>query len=214
MPKNKYELKAEILGYHQFCNYARIKRKKNPTDWDLHCSLTMEEWDIYHSREAHRNRAKRMRDARQNRQITKYERLGKIQRLIDSTVATSTDSDNADYQYLFDVTEIRMFEFYSRTMNKDMRVQYIIENFVKYFNEDLTQHPRTDLVISSGEGNGVTAQEMHAICVTIFTRAEFIMDEEGHPIGQSTPHKPQYHVHLATDPALGEDLYVRLICSR
>ena len=51
-----------------------------------------------------------MRDARQDRQIAKYERMGKIQRLIDSIVATSWDSDYADYKYLFDTKEIRVFE--------------------------------------------------------------------------------------------------------
>lgn len=88
--KNEYERKASLLGYHQFCNYARIKPKKNPTDWELRCSLSLDDWDIYHAREAHRNRAKRMRDARQDRQIEKFKRMGRIQRLIDSIVATSS----------------------------------------------------------------------------------------------------------------------------
>ena len=186
---NNYERKAYLLEYHQFCNYAKIKR-------------------------THRNRTKRMRDARQDRQIAKYERMGKIQRLIDSIVATSWDSDYADYKYLFDTKEIRVFEFYSRTTSKEVRAQYIVDNFVKYFNEDLTQYKRTDMVISSGEEHGVTFEEMHSLCVAVYPRTGLILDEEGHPVGHSTPHKPEYHVHLATDPDLGDDLYVRLICSR
>lgn len=212
--KNKYEHKASLLEYHQFCNYARIKRKKNSTDWELRCLLSMDEWNTYYAREAHRNRAKRMRDARQDRQIAKYERMGKIQRLIDSIVATSWDSDYADYKYLFDTKEIRVFEFYSMTTSKETRAQYIADNFVKYFNEDLTQYKRTDMVISSGEEQGVTFLEMHSLCVAIYPRTGLILDKEGHPIGHSTPHKPEYHVHFATDPDLGDDLYVRLICSR
>lgn len=212
--KNKYEHKASLLEYHQFCNYARIKRKKNSTDWELRCLLSMDEWNTYYAREAHRNRAKRMRDARQDRQIAKYERMGKIQRLIDSIVATSWDSDYADYKYLFDTKEIRVFEFYSMTTSKETRAQYIADNFVKYFNEDLTQYKRTDMVISSGEEQGVTFLEMHSLCVAIYPRTGLILDKEGHPIGHSTPHKPEYHFHFATDPDLGDDLYVRLICSR
>lgn len=212
--KNKYEHKASLLEYHQFCNYARIKRKKNSTDWELRCLLSMDEWNTYYARKAHRNRAKRMRDARQDRQIAKYERMGKIQRLIDSIVATSWDSDYADYKYLFDTKEIRVFEFYSMTTSKETRAQYIADNFVKYFNEDLTQYKRTDMVISSGEEQGVTFLEMHSLCVAIYPRTGLILDKEGHPIGHSTPHKPEYHVHFATDPDLGDDLYVRLICSR
>ena len=212
--KNKYERKASLLGYHQFCNYARIKPKTNPTDWELRCSLSLDDWDIYHAREAHRNRAKRMRDARQDRQIEKFKRMGRIQRLIDSIVATSWDSDYADYKYLFDTKELYVFEFYSRTTSKEARAQYIVDNFVKYFNEDLTQYKRTDMVISSGEKNGVTFLEMHSLCTAIYPRTGLILDEEGYPVGHSTPHKPEYHVHFATDPNLGDDLYVRLICSR
>ena len=174
----------------------------------------MDDWKIYHARKTHRNRTKRMRDARQDRQIAKYERMGKIQRLIDSIVATSWDSDYADYKYLFDTKEIRVFEFYSRTTSKEVRAQYIVDNFVKYFNEDLTQYKRTDMVISSGEEHGVTFEEMHSLCVAVYPRIGLILDEEGHPVGHSTPHKPEYHVHFATDPNLGDDLYVRLICSR
>lgn len=210
---NNYERKAYLLEYHQFCNYAKIKRKKNPSDWVIR-HYSMDDWKIYHARKTHRNRTKRMRDARQDRQIAKYERMGKIQRLIDSIVATSWDSDYADYKYLFDTKEIRVFEFYSRTTSKEVRAQYIVDNFVKYFNEDLTQYKRTDMVISSGEEHGVTFDEKHALCVAVYPRIGLILDEEGHPVGHSTPHKPEYHVHLATDPDFGDDLYVRLICSR
>ena len=210
---NNYERKAYLLEYHQFCNYAKIKRKKNPSDWDIR-HYSMDDWKIYHARKTHRNRTKRMRDARQDRQIAKYERMGKIQRLIDSIVATSWDSDYADYKYLFDTKEIRVFEFYSRTTSKEVRAQYIVDNFVKYFNEDLTQYKRTDMVISSGEEHGVTFEEMHSLCVAVYPRTGLILDEEGHPVGHSTPHKPEYNVHFATDPDLGDDLYVRLICSR
>lgn len=210
---NNYERKAYLLGYHQFCNYAKIKRKKNSSDCVIR-HYSMDDWKIYHARKTHRNRTKRMRDARQDRQIAKYERMGKIQRLIDSIVATSWDSDYADYKYLFDTKEIRVFEFYSRTTSKEVRAQYIVDNFVKYFNEDLTQYKRTDMVISSGEEHGVTFEEMHSLCVAVYPRIGLILDEERHPVGHSTPHKPEYHVHLATDPDLGDDLYVRLICSR
>ena len=201
--KNKYERKASLMRYHQFCNYARIKPKKNPTDWELRCSLSLDDWDIYHAREAHRNRAKRMRDARQDRQIAKYERMGKIQRLIDSIVATSWDSDYADYKYLFDTKELRVFEFYSRVTSKETRAQYIVDNFVKYFNEDLTLYKRTDMVISSEEEHGVTFRELEALSDAIFPRVREVISEE-----------PGFIVHFATDPALGDDLYVRLICSR
>jgi len=133
----------------------------------------------------------------------KYERVGKIQRLIDSIVATSWDSDYADYKYLFDTKELYVFEFYSRTTSKETRAQYIVDNFVKYFNEDLTQYKRTDMVISSGEEHGVTFLELQALREVIFPRAGEVDGED-----------PGYIVHFTTEADLGDDLHVRLICSR
>lgn len=86
-------------------------------------------------------------------------------------------------------------------------------NFVKYFNEDLSQYKRTDMVISSGEDNEITFLEMHSICSAIYPCTSLILDEEEHP-AHPAPLRPRYHVHFATDPDLGEDLFVQLICSR
>lgn len=72
--------KAKELERSQFLNYA--KGIANSFEIDRLC-LTDEGWAKYHRREARRNRAKRMRDARQERSIARLERMGKIQRLID-----------------------------------------------------------------------------------------------------------------------------------
>ena len=63
-------------------------------------------------------------------------------------------------------------------------------------------------------GSQVRNLEQRLPGIKVLDRTGLILDEEGHPIGHSTPHKPEYHVHFATDPDLGDDLYVRLICSR
>lgn len=213
-PKNKYEFKASILRYHRFCNYARIRREKIIPGRVPSYALTMEEWDIYHAREARRNRAKRMRDARQERQIKKYERLGKIHRLIDSIVPFSSDSDYKDYNYLFDTKEIRELEFYSRTADKESRAQYIAGNVSSYFYEDLTGYTRFSIVISSSKGSEVTRPETLSICNAMYQHIGLVPDGEENPAGCLTRQKPECHVHFVTDPGLGEDLRVRLICSR
>ena len=174
----------------------------------------MEEWDIYHAREARRNRAKRMRDARQDRQIKKYERLGKIQRLIDSIVPFSSDSDYSDYHYLFGTNEIREFEFYSRTADKESRAQYIADNFCNYFNEDLTGYTRFCIVISSSKESEVTRPETLSICRAMCQRIGLVPDGKENPACYFTGQKPECHVHFVTDPGLGEDLRIRLVCSR
>ena len=212
--KNRYEFKASILHYHQFCNYARVRRKKIISGRIPSCALTMDEWDIYHAREARRNRAKRMRDARQERQIKKYKRLGKIQRLIDSIVPFSSDSDYTDYHYLFGTNEIRELEFYSRATDKESRAQYIVDNFSNYFNEDLTGYTRFCIVISSSEESEVTRPETLSICMALCQRIGLVPDGKENPACYFTCQKPECHVHFVTDPGLGEDLLVRLVCSR
>lgn len=155
-----------------------------------------------------------MRDARQDRQIKKYERLGKIQRLIDSIVPFSSDSDYSDYHYLFGTNEIREFEFYSRTADKESRAQYIADNFCNYFNEDLTGYTRFCIVISSSEESEVTRPETLSICRAMCQRIGLVPEGKENPACYFTCQKPECHVHFVTDPGLGEDLLVRLVCSR
>lgn len=212
--KNKYERMAAILEYHQFCNYARIKREKKPTDWDLRCALTMEEWDTYHARETHRNRAKRMRDARQNRQIAHFEHLGRIQRLIDSIDATNRYTNEADYKYLFDRREIRDFLFYSRTTTMEKRAQYIAENITNYFHEDLTHYSFNDIIISFSDGYKVSKKESKTLCGAIFPLMGRCLDADGHTIGCTTSHTPPFRVKFAILNSLGHDIRVRIISSR
>lgn len=212
--KNKYERMAAILEYHQFCNYARIKRKKKPTDWDLRCTLTMEEWETYHARETHRNRAKRMRDARQNRLIAYFEHLERIQRLIDSIDTTNRYTNDADYKYLFDQREIRDFLFYSRTTTMETRAQYIADNIIKYFHEDLTQYTFNDIIISFSEGYKASKEDIKTLCGVIFPLMGRCFDADGHTIVSSNLHTPQFRVKFAILNSLGHDIRVRIISSR
>lgn len=213
-PKNKYERMAAILEYHQFCNYARIKSEKKPTDWDLRCALPVEMWDTYHARETHRNRAKRMRDARQNRQIAHFEHLGRIQRLIDSIDATNRYTNDADYKYLFDRREIRDFLFYSRTTTMETRAQYIADNITKYFHEDLTHYAFNDIIISFSDGYKVSKEELKTLCGAIFPLMGRRLDDDGHTNVSSNLHPPQFRVKFAILNSLGHDIRVRIISSR
>lgn len=212
--KNKYEQMAAILEYRQFCNYARIKREKKPTDWDLRCALTMEKWDTYHAREAHRNRAKRMRDARQNRLIAYFEHLERIQRLIDSIDTTNRYTNDADYKYLFDQREIRDFLFYSRTTTMETRAQYIADNIIKYFHEDLTQYAFNDIIMSFSEGYKASKEEIKTLCGVIFPLMGRCFDADGHTISCATSQTPHFRVKFAILNSLGHDIRVRIISSR
>ena len=86
IPLNRYEKKAEELDHRQFDNYVRAKRgvlQGHLTDY----ALTPKEWEVYEHRFEHKNRAKRMRDARQERAIKRYKRLGIIEKAIGRILA-------------------------------------------------------------------------------------------------------------------------------
>ena len=199
-PMNEYERKAFTLRYHQFCNYARVKRKKNPTITDR--ALSFEGWEIYNRRKARRNRAKRMRDARQDRQIEKYTRMGKIQRLIEGITLTGLDATESSYAYLFDTKEIFETGFYSRTTDKGSRAQYIADNITKYFVNDISDYTRVGIVISFSEGSESGSEEIRTIYDAI--RPRLVLDESDGSV----------YLHRYVDQKLGEDIHVMLICSR
>ena len=199
-PMNEYERKAFTLRYHQFCNYARVKRKRSPTISDR--ALSFEGWEIYNRRKARRNRAKRMRDARQDRQIEKYTRMGKIQRLIESITLTGLDTTESSYAYLFDTKEIFETGFYSRTTDKGSRAQYIADNITKYFVNDISDYTRVGIVISFSEGSECSSEEIRTIYDAI--RPRLVLDKSDGSV----------YLHRYVDQKLGEDIHVMLICSR
>lgn len=181
-PKNKYELKVSILQYHQFCNYARVRRERlfrvvSPVArcrW-MNGTSTM---PGSHAATGRSGCVTPDRIAR-----SKVRAARKIQRLIDSIVPFSSDSDYSDYHYLFGTNEIREFEFYSRTADKESRAQYIADNFRNYFNEDLTGYTRFCIVISSSEESEVTRPETLSICMAMCQRIGLVPDgKETRPV--------------------------------
>ena len=146
IPLNRYEKKAEELDHRQFDNYARSKRgvlQDHLTEY----ALSPEEWEVYEHRFAHKNRAKRMRDARQERAIKRYERLGKIEKVIDRILACTSDVTHQDLDYLFGTKVICEYEFFSRVAAGEDRVAYIRENLSQYFHCDLSAYPRAEILL-------------------------------------------------------------------
>ena len=158
--QNKYAEKAESLEHRQFCNYARINPKKDSGVYGIRCALPLEQWDIYNKREEHRNRAKRMRDARQNRSIARLTRMGKVQHLIDRVLTSCGIANENNLKYLFDTNKICEYDLFSREDDNKGRVDYIIDNMEKYFNKDLlTEYKRFTVLIDSPSGNPLPSKE-------------------------------------------------------
>ena len=156
---NKFEQQAEDLRRRQFLNYA--KGIACPFEVE-HMCLSMEGWDKYERREAHRNRSKRMRDARQNRSIARLERKGKIQIAIDR-FRTATGADEESLGYLFDTTAIVEYDFYSRTPTPEGRAEYIVDNIKKYFNSDLNSYAGAEVLLTSDPYHPFTAAEARTL---------------------------------------------------
>lgn len=210
-PRNKYEKKAKELERRQFLNYAKGIANSFETE---HLCLSTEGWERYRQREAHRNRAKRMRDARQERSIARLERMGKVQRLIDKLLPTTPVLAASDYAYLFDTSKIWELEFNSRTSDVTSRADYIADNIRKYFHFELTEYTRMEMVICYSSEHPATAEELRILCKAIFPLMGFVLDEEGHTISHTTPHLPSIRIRHTEFPNLGHDFHILLAVSR
>lgn len=125
-PINCYEEKVINLQMREFRNYARRKPS------DARCVATIEEWREIEKRQAHRNRPKRMRDHRQQQLIKKYERMSKVQKLIDAICSASPETDKNKLQYLFDTNLISEVWHHSRAYDIECRMDYLVELLTKY----------------------------------------------------------------------------------
>lgn len=146
IPLNRYEKKAEELENRQFDNYARAKRgvvRGHLTEY----ALSPEEWEVYERRFAHKNRSKRMRDARQERAIKRNKRLGKIEKVIGRILACTSDVSHKDLDYLFDAKTICEYEFFSRVAAGEDRAAYIRDNLSQYFHCDLSAYTRAEILL-------------------------------------------------------------------
>lgn len=162
IPLNHYEKKAEELEHRQFDNYARAKRGVVSGQITKY-ALSLEGWEVYERRFAHRNRAKRMRDARQERAIMRYERLGKVEKAITRILNCTQALSHADLDYLFETKTICEYEFFSRAADGEDRAVYICDNLSQYFLCDLSAYTRAEILLCSSADQPLTGYEAEAI---------------------------------------------------
>lgn len=162
IPLNRYEKKAEELEHRQFDNYARAKRgvlRGQVTKY----ALSLDGWEVYERRFAHRNRAKRMRDARQERSIKRYERLGKVEKAITRILNCTRALSHADLDYLFETETICEYEFFSRSAAGEDRAAYICDNLSRFFLCDLSSYTRAEILLCSSAEHPLTEHEVEAV---------------------------------------------------
>lgn len=216
-PSNKYERKAKNLERRQFLNYA--KGIASPFEIDRLC-LTDEGWAEYHRRETRRNRAKRMRDARQERSIVRLERMGKIQRLIDRIMISQPGyalcpENRQDgvlmlnpaaeqvapkrFHYLFDSAEISTPEFYSRTVLMDGRAAYISKNIADYYKADSKDYTKAIVLIETSEEQPLRLSEFKPLQASL---------------GRITSRCDHTCYLFGKNPDIGHDIHILIILSR
>jgi hypothetical protein len=168
IPLNRYEKKAEELENRQFDNYARAKRgvlRGHLTQY----ALTPEEWEVYEHRFEHKNRAKRMRDARQERAIKHYERIGKIEKAIGRILACTSDVSHKDLNYLFDAKAIYEYEFFSRASKDEDRVAYLRDSFA-YNHFDYSTFTQAEILICASHKHPLSIIETEELRLLLLKR--------------------------------------------
>lgn len=214
---NIFERKAKELERRQLLNYAKGIAKSFEID---RLCLTDEGWAEYHRREAHRNRAKRMRDARQDRSIVRLERMGKIQRLIDRFIISQPgyalcQENRQDgvlklnpaaeqvahkrFHYLFDSVEISTPEFYSRTVLTDGRAAYVSKNIADYYKADSTEYTKAIVLIETSDEHPLRLSEFKPLQASL---------------GLITSQCDHACYLFGKNPDLGHDLHILIVLSR
>ena len=220
-PRNKYERQAEVLRRRQFLNYA--KGIANSFE-EEHLCLSDEGWKEYYRRESHRNRPKRMRDARQERSIVRLERMGKIQHLIDTIMSSdpgyalcpenrsegvlvldpsAEQMTEKRFRYLFDTAEICPVEFYSRSVLPAGRAAYISKNIADYYKADSAEYTRAIVLYE-------TSAE-HPLHLSEFKPLQASLRRVTAPCEHTLEHTCQL---FGRNPSLGHDLHILVLLSR
>lgn len=195
-PLNYYQAKVAHLQMREFRNYARRKPD------DARCIATIEGWREIEKRQAHRNRPKRMRDHRQQQLIKKYERMSKVQKLIDAICSASPETDKNKLQYLFNTNFISEVWHHSRAYDVECRMDYLVELFTKYVEPyketDNEQYDRMLLLF-------ITSPDYPLLM------AEYVQFAENFAHFQAGG---EAEVYFGTDPSLGQEVKLLIVKSR
>lgn len=206
-PRNIYEQKAERLRDRQFRNYAYGLGGKFEME---NRALTWEDWEVYCRRKAHRNRAKRMRDARQNRSIERLDRAGKVQAAIDRFQS----KDHEPLEYLFDTHQILELTFTSHVQTAGERATYISELLTKYYRGNLSDYTHCEILLTTSDQHPVSVVELRALHIAIASLFGITTDSEGHTLSYSTPQLPVIRYRSQTAESMAHNIELFLILSR
>lgn len=197
-PRNIFQSKAERLRDNQFRNYSYGLAGEFGRRYR---SLSPEGWKVFHWRKAHCNRAKRMRDARQERSIARLERAGKVQMALDRFLP----KDREALEYLFETQRILELDFGSHIHEAGERASYVTELITKYFHGDISMYTRCEILITTAPEFRLSADELRTIYMALVPLLGIPSDADDHP---------HLRYFSRTDRSMDRNLHLHLVLSR
>ena len=154
-PDNTYRRKIHKIEDKQWKNYSR------GAQWEISEGQKFISYDIameVFKRRKKRNRAKRMRDARQERQMARLRKLAVREEGICKAVATGCMS-REQVKYIMNVQYGDEHTYSSRTNTSEDRAQYIIELIDKYTDIDLSKYDSITAIATTQPGYPFSEEE-------------------------------------------------------
>ena len=147
-PDNIYRRKIQNIEHRQWKNYSRGAQWENINGRKvISCMIAREAF----RRQEKRNRAKRMRDARQERQMARLRKLAVREEGICKAVATGCIS-REHVEYIMNVQYGDEHTYSSRTNTSEDRAQYIIELIDKYSDIDFLKYDSITAIATTSPG--------------------------------------------------------------
>ena len=154
-PDNTYRRKIQEIEDRQWKNYSRGAQWENVNGRRvISCMIAREAF----RRQEKRNRAKRMRDARQERQIQRLRKLAVREEGICKAVATGCIS-REQVEYIMNVQYGDEHTYSSRTNTSEDRAQYIIELIDKYSDIDFSKYDSITAIATTSPEHPFSKEE-------------------------------------------------------
>ena len=154
-PDNIYRRKIQEIEDRQWKNYSRGAK------WEISEGQKFISYDIVmevFKRRKKRNRAKRMRDARQERQMARLRKLAVREEGICKVVATGCMS-REQVKYIMNVQYGDEHTYSSRTNTSEDRTQYIIGLIDKYSDIDFSKYDSITAIATTSPGYPFSKEE-------------------------------------------------------
>ena len=152
---NIYRRKIQEIEDRQWSNYSRGAK------WEISEGQKFISYDIVmevFKRRKKRNRAKRMRDARQERQMVRLRKLAVREEVICKAVATGCIS-REQVEYIMDIQYGDEHTYCSRAKTPEDRAQYIIGLIDKYSDIDFLKYDSITAIATTAPGYPFSKEE-------------------------------------------------------